>query len=114
MITYEASYLPSSKPVIVKIISLGGEEYRQPIPASFIEEEESEADNIPTSVILQHLENFIAYIQQECSTMRVIGLDEPKPDNGEHITNFNNIWWAKDESRAWWFYIRTNREPEDL
>jgi hypothetical protein len=113
MITFEALYeAPSTKPTLAKVISLGGEEYKQRMMFSSYDEEEM--DTIPTSVILQHLDNLVSYMQNVSLGLRVVGLAEPKPEDAEYIVGINDLWWAKDEARSWWVYARSSREPEDL
>lgn len=112
MITFEALYeLPSDKPVMTKVISLGGEQYKQKMMYAAYDDEE--LSQIPTSVIYSHLENLVNYMKIVSQDMRIITLEEPKPDNGEFIVGIIDFWWARDEARSWWQYARMTREPGD-
>lgn len=112
MITFEAIHeTPLTKPSLCKVISLGGEQYKQKM--NFAAYDDEELDQVPTSVIYSHLENLVNYMRAVSQDMRVLTLQDPKPDDGDFIVGINDFWWAKEEARSWWSYARMTREPED-
>jgi hypothetical protein len=111
MITYEVSYIKGSRPVLSKVISVGGESFSQTMLFDIPKED---LDLIDTSLIFQHLDNIVLYIQDMAESMRVVALDEVRNEHNDFLINMFEIMWAREEAKDWWMYARENREPEDL
>jgi hypothetical protein len=75
---------------------------------------EEDLDAIETSLIFEHLDNLVLYIQELAGSMRVVALGETRNERNDFLINMFEIMWAREEAKDWWMWARENREPEDV
>lgn len=111
MISYNATYNAGSKPYLAKVFTVSSQSMEVKLGPNT---DHDELDLIPTETLMQHLNNYVAYIQDETANLTVFSLDDPALDSRFPFKGYNSIDEVILESSQWWQYIFFHRDaPEE-
>jgi hypothetical protein len=110
MISYKASYIAGSKPYLAKVLTIDNQSMEVKLGPST---DHDELDLIPTSSLMEHLNNYVLYIQDETSKLSVFSLNDPAIDSRFPFKGYGPIDDVILESSQWWQYVFFHRDAEE-